>query len=58
MKITSFFGKKFDDIRNSISMGISNFSNFGFAVSINKVKLTDMESSNDRISFHSRMIIK
>ena len=58
MKIISFFVKDVDNISDSISMGISNISNFSFIVSIDKVKFTDMESSNDRISFHDRMIIK
>jgi len=58
MKIISFLIKEIDNVRNSISMGISDFSNFSFRESINKEKLADMESSNNRIGFHDRMIIE
>ena len=58
MRIISFLYEKVDNISDSISMSVSNTSNLCFIESINKEKLTDMESSNDRISFHSRMIIK
>jgi len=58
MEIISFLIKDIDNVRNSISMSISNISNFSFIESVNKEKFTDMESSNNRISFHNRMIIK
>jgi len=50
--------KDFDDIRNSVSMGISDSSNlFDFEI-INKLEFADMESSNNRIRFHEYMIIE
>ena len=58
MKTSSILFKDFDNIRNSVSMGISNFSNLINWVIINKLKFTDMESSNNRIRFHEYMIIE
>jgi len=58
MEIRSFLIKNIDDISDSISMSVSDISNFGFIISINKEKFTDMESSNNRIRFHYDMIIK
>ena len=58
MRIISFLYEKIDNISDSISMSVSELSNLCFIESINKEELTDMESSNDRISFHDRMIIK
>ena len=58
MIVTSFLIKNINNIFNSISMSISNISNIRFIVSIDKMKFTDMESGNNRVRFHNRMIIK
>ncbi len=58
VRTISFLYKKIDNISNSISVSISDFGNFRFIESMDKVKLANMKSSNDRISFHSRVIIE